>query len=86
MGMESVTAVAFQKEIEETFGISIDDTATFDYPNLSDLSAYVSTLIATNDVIEIDTTLFSEVLFKDVPDDIAELSIDDVVKRLENVI
>jgi hypothetical protein len=34
----------------------------------------------------IDTSMFSEVLFKDVPDDIAELSIDDVVKRLENVI
>ena len=29
MGMESVTAVAFQNEIEKTYAISIDDKATF---------------------------------------------------------
>jgi len=51
MGMESVTAVAFQKEIEETFGISIDDTATFDYPNLSDLSDYVSKECSENNML-----------------------------------
>ncbi|KPA19735.1 Phosphopantetheine-binding domain protein, partial [Candidatus Magnetomorum sp. HK-1] len=52
MGMESVTAVAFQKEIDERFGVSIDDTATFDYPNLSDLAAYVFTLLSENSMID----------------------------------
>jgi predicted phosphatase len=44
--------VTFQKEIDERFGISIDDTATFDYSNLSDLADYVFTLISENSIMD----------------------------------
>jgi len=79
-GMEYVTAVAFHNEIEKSFGISIGETATFDYPNLSDLSDYVFELISTDDTKDIDTTMFSDVLFDEIPDDIEQLSLDDVAK------
>jgi acyl transferase domain-containing protein len=85
MGMESVTAVAFQKEIEETFGISIDDTATFDYPNLSDLADYVFTLISENSIMDSEPIIDVNGLIEEIPDEIEKLSIDDVVERLTGV-
>jgi acyl carrier protein len=80
MGMESVTAVAFQKEIDERFGISIDDTATFDYPNLSDLADYVFTLISENSIMDSEPIIDVNGLIEDIPDEIEKLSIDDVVE------
>jgi len=85
MGMESVTAVAFQKEVDEKFGISIDDTATFDYPNLSDLAAYVFTLISHNSIMKNEPEMDVNILIEKIPDEIENLSIDDVVERLTDV-
>jgi acyl carrier protein len=85
MGMESVTAVAIQKEIDERFGVSIDDTATFDYPNLSDLAAYVFTLLSENSMIDNESEIDVNSLIEKIPDEIENLSIDDVVERLTDV-
>jgi acyl carrier protein len=85
MGMESVTAVAFQKEIDERFGISIEDTATFDYPNLSDLADYVFTLISENSIMDSEPIIDVNGLIEEIPDEIEKLSIDDVVERLTGV-
>ena len=85
MGMESITAVTFQKEIDEKFGISIDDTATFDYPNLSDLAAYVFTLISENSIMDSEPLIDVNGLIEEIPDEIEKLSIDDVIERLTDV-
>ena len=85
MGMESVTAVSFQKEIDERFGISIDDTATFDYQNLRDLAVYVFTLIPENSIMDSEAIIDVNSLIDEIPNEIENLSIDDVVKRLTDV-
>ena len=85
MGMESVTAVTFQKEIDERFGISIDDTATFDYSNLSDLADYVFTLISENNIMDREPLIDVNGLIDEIPDEIENLSIDDLVERLTDV-
>ncbi|MBF0451758.1 MAG: hypothetical protein HQK75_13730, partial [Candidatus Magnetomorum sp.] len=91
MGMESVTAIAFQKEIEETYVISVDKTATFDYPNVSDLAAYLYELISKRgtssvefiDKDTIDQQIPTNILLAHVSDEIEALDIDDVATRLE---
>ncbi|KPA10853.1 protein containing Beta-ketoacyl synthase, partial [Candidatus Magnetomorum sp. HK-1] len=85
MGMESVTAVAFQNEIEKKFAISIGDTATFDYPNLNDLAAYVFTLISENSIMDCEPIIDVNSLIDEIPNEIENLSIDDVVERLTDV-
>jgi len=85
MGMESITAVTFQKEIDERFGISIDDTANFDYPNLRDLAVYVFTLIPENSIMDSEAIIDVNSLIDEIPNEIENLSIDDVVKRLTDV-
>jgi hypothetical protein len=77
--------VAFQKEIDEKFGISIDDTATFDYPNLRDLAAYVFTLISENSIMDREPIIDVNGLIVEIPDEIENLSIDDLVERLTDV-
>jgi acyl carrier protein len=85
MGMESITAVTFQKEIDERFGISIDDTSTFDYPNLRDLAAYVFTLISENSIMDSEPIIDVNSLIDEIPNEIESLSIDDLVERLTDV-
>ena len=83
MGMESVTAVAFQKEIDESFRISINDTATFDYPDLSDLATYVFTLISENSIMNSEPLIDVNSLIDEILDEIENLSIDDVLERCD---
>ena len=66
---------AFQKEVDEKFGISINDTAIFDYPNLSDLAAYVFTLISENSMIDNESEIDVNSLIEKIPDEIESLSI-----------
>jgi hypothetical protein len=59
--------------------------STFDYPKLSDLAAYVFTLISENSIMDSEPIIDANSLIEEIPDEIENLSIDDVVERLTGV-